>query len=249
MLIRSTIQPVCCPAQIRFHLDRALFHFKQEHIILLRTQSFHLYFACVCPWPRERQCVCATLSRCLSSALFFRLCIGYIWRHWSKPPAGPGLAWSHFPPQRSLFVGRRPIMEMIQQLFKLQISLSFCVATLRVLLFLVCPLFLRPSPPFYCHLVKPCQYYLSYLPEERANCIRGTCLTNALPLSLWLSLPSVELLAWLPASYCVINIHTVVVCLSSLQVVELSQNVVGPHRWGLVCCMSLPLLFWDWRTL
>lgn len=109
-------------------------------------------------------------------------------------------------------MGRRPIMEMIQQLFKLQISLSFYVATLWVLLFLVCP----PPPPFYCPFLKPCHYYLSYLPEERANSIRGTCLTNALPLSLSLSLPSVELLAWLPASFCVINIHIVELCAALL---------------------------------
>lgn len=64
-------------------------------------------------------------------------------------------------------MGRRPIMEMIQQLFKLQISLSFPVATLsgplslllsRCYLLAHC-LFRFPLPlpifSFYCH------YYLS----------------------------------------------------------------------------------------
>lgn len=35
--------------EIGFHLERAWFHFKQQDIILLRTQSLHLYPASVSP--------------------------------------------------------------------------------------------------------------------------------------------------------------------------------------------------------
>lgn len=120
-------------------------------------------------------------SRRLGSGLFPCLCICSIWCHWSKPPAGPGLAWSHLPPERSLFVGRRPIMEMIQQLFKLQISFRFSVRSPVSLCLSFFFFFLKLSS------LKPCHQHLSYLPGGSANSIRGTCLTNALPLSVSVS--------------------------------------------------------------
>lgn len=37
----------------RSHLERALFHFQQEHIILLCTRLFHLHLECTLPVPKN----------------------------------------------------------------------------------------------------------------------------------------------------------------------------------------------------
>lgn len=133
-------------------------------------------------------------------------------------------------------MGRRPIMEMIQQLFMLQISLSFSVASLLGPLSL--SLCLPPCLyPLYCHS------YLSYLPGERANSIRGTWRTNALPLSVCLcSFSSVELLACLPTFSCVINIHPVELCAALLAVPAAGGAQPGCSRALAVVC-SLASLF------
>ncbi|KAK5856727.1 hypothetical protein PBY51_008303 [Eleginops maclovinus] len=93
------------------------------------------------------------------------------------------LALISFTPKRSWFVGRRPIMEAIQKLFKLQISLSFSAASQSAPPCLACPYSVHP-PPLLFILSSLCHWYLSYPPGGRANRIRGTCLTNALPLSV-----------------------------------------------------------------
>lgn len=56
----------------RSHLERALFHFQQEHIILLCTGLFHLHLECTLPVPPTTWKPCcfvpAILSRCLDPA-------------------------------------------------------------------------------------------------------------------------------------------------------------------------------------
>lgn len=46
----------------RSHLERALFHFQQEHIILLCTRLFHLHLECTLPVPKNIEallfCLC-----------------------------------------------------------------------------------------------------------------------------------------------------------------------------------------------
>ena len=98
-------------------------------------------------------------------------------------------------------MGRRPMMEMVQQLFKLQISHSFSggsyIFLLVFLFFLFFSLFLtgsNPNPnPWPCPLYPPtvscrflnlCHLCLPYVPGDSSNSIRGTCLTNVLPLSV-----------------------------------------------------------------
>lgn len=135
-------------------------------------------------------------------------------------------------------MGRRPIMEMVQQLFKLQISLRFSVGLSvcpLVLLFLPCcpchcPVF---TPHFFpiplcCSLLNPCYDYLSYLPGERTNSIRGTCLPNALPLSVLAICGAASPTTLSPARSISTESSSVLPCWSSLQAVELSQAVAGP---------------------
>lgn len=154
-------------------------------------------------------------------------------------------------------MGTQPIMEMVQQLFRLLITLRYSVpisngAAISHYLAscLVCSLCLSPffsrSP-----ITPPCHYCLSYLPGERANSIRGTGPPPAslmhflsLPVSLSLSqpCPSVGLAARLPTfSYPMRSISTqsssTLPCWLSLQAVEPRQTVVGPSPMG-PCLLS-----------
>lgn len=56
----------------RSHLERALFHFQQEHIILLRTRLLHLHLECTLPRPPDHGSPAVLflhiLSRCLDPA-------------------------------------------------------------------------------------------------------------------------------------------------------------------------------------
>lgn len=156
-------------------------------------------------------------------------------------------------------MGRRPIMEMIQQLFKLQISLSFPVATLSG------PLSLLLSR---CSLLAHCLFPCFPLPLPIFSLIVTTISLNSQgreltaseepdflmyflspSLSLSLSYPSAELHAWLLASSHPINIPRVELC-AALLVVPAGGGAQPdcckvPRHWGLVCswALSLPLLF------
>lgn len=173
------------------------------------------------------------------------LCICSIWGHWSKPPAGPGLAWSHLLPERSLFVGRQPIMEMFQQLFKLQISFSFLLPLCRACCFLF-PI--HSSPVLLLSFLQTLSPSSLLSPRGETNCITETFLSNALPLSLLLSYLPLKLLASLTTFLCLISIHIVELCGSRLVVPAGSgakPESSGAAPLGNVCCrgLSLPLLF------
>lgn len=95
----------------RSHLERALFHFRQEHIILLCTRLFHLHLECSLPVPGNMEAMLV---------LFLPPCPG-VWilpppptstasscicGHWSKPPAGPGPALISFAAREKLVCGQ-----------------------------------------------------------------------------------------------------------------------------------------------
>ncbi|CAB1433355.1 unnamed protein product [Pleuronectes platessa] len=148
------------PHGIRFHLERALFYFKQDDIILLRSRLFHLYIVCMCPCPS-----CKNLER-------------------APPPL-----WD---PSHQLVLGRPDLI------------------------------------------------YPRRGAWERTNRIRGTCLTNALPLSVGLSV-SFFTLPICGAGGCsplspVRSISTqwssTLPCWSPLQAVGLTQAGVGSSLMG-----------------
>lgn len=116
-------------------------------------------------------------------------------------------------------------MEMIQQLFELQISLRFSVGlsvALFILLFLafspcVCPVFTPTSSPSLCNIL------CSALVTTISSISQGTGLTASeepafLMHFLCLSWPSVELPARLCTFSCAINIHAVELCAALLVV-------------------------------
>lgn len=177
--------------EIRFHLERATFHLKRDGIILLRTETFRLYIVCGSPCPPSvnlkrapeplgQQCFCPVspdASVLVSSPVSVSALSGVI-----DPSHQLVLGWPDliYPLRGACLWADGPLWRWSSSSSSYKLALDSLLGPPSLCVFLFF-FFLKLSS------LKPCHQHLSYLPGGSANSIRGTCLTNALPLSVSVS--------------------------------------------------------------